>query len=214
MVVAVVAAMAAGCGGASQGPAAAVDAYRVALEKRNYEQAYELMSAEFRGRVSRDEFVRTMRENAAEATDTAARLKATHQSVDVTAEFRYGLADSLRLVLEDGQWRVASNPIEFYSQASPREALRSFVRAYRLKRWDVILRFVPTAYREQMTAEQVEAQFEGDKAEEIDVTIGMLEANIDEPITEKGGEARMPYGERFEVQFAREDGLWKIKDLD
>jgi hypothetical protein len=41
-----------------------------------------------------------------------------------------------------------------------------------------------------------------------------LEANIEEPITERGNNARMQYGERFEVKFVKEDGVWKLKDLD
>ena len=41
-----------------------------------------------------------------------------------------------------------------------------------------------------------------------------LEANVDEPITEHGNDARMSYGDRFEVKFVKEDGVWKLKDLD
>ena len=39
-------------------------------------------------------------------------------------------------------------------------------------------------------------------------------ANVDEPIIEHGNEARMSYGDRFEVKFLKEDGAWKLKDLD
>jgi hypothetical protein len=48
----------------------------------------------------------------------------------------------------------------------------------------------------------------------MEVLMNMLEANIDEPIEPKGNEARMSYGERYEVKFVKEDGAWKIKDLD
>jgi hypothetical protein len=41
-----------------------------------------------------------------------------------------------------------------------------------------------------------------------------IEANVDEPIIEHGNEARMSYGDRFEVKFLKEDGAWKLKDLD
>ena len=50
--------------------------------------------------------------------------------------------------------------------------------------------------------------------EQMEVLMNMLEANIDEPIEPKGNEARMSYGERYEVKFVKEDGAWKIKDLD
>jgi hypothetical protein len=44
--------------------------------------------------------------------------------------------------------------------------------------------------------------------------INTLEANVDEPITERGNDARMSYGDRYTVQFLKEDGAWKLKDLD
>src|SRR5690606_30632553 len=133
---------------------------------------------------------------------------------EATAEFRYGLGDTMRLVQEDGEWRIASNPIDFYSQATPRDALRSFVRAYELERWDVMLRFVPSKYRERMTVDKMREQFKGSQRAEIESMMNMIRANLDEPITDKGNEARMPYGDRFEVKFVLEEGKWKIQDLD
>jgi hypothetical protein len=44
--------------------------------------------------------------------------------------------------------------------------------------------------------------------------INTLEANVDEPIIERGNDARMSYGDRYTVQFLKEDGAWKLKDLD
>ena len=44
--------------------------------------------------------------------------------------------------------------------------------------------------------------------------MNMIAANVDEPIADKGNEARMRYGERYEIKFVREDSVWKIEDLD
>lgn len=206
---------AAGCRPTGGAPAATLEAYGDALEGGDYERAYEMMSEEFRARHSQDDFVRMMKESPREVEETAARLGGSPREVEITADLRYGLGDRLRLVLEDGQWRIASNPIAYYAQSTPREALRSFVRAYELERWDVLLRFVPNEYRERMTVETVREQFQGPRKDAIATMMNILQANLDEPITEvRGNEARMPYGEKYEVQFVREDGLWKIKDLD
>lgn len=199
---------------ASRGPTSTLDIYGNALSESNYGRAYEMMSEQFRAKHSRKEFERMMKENRREVDETAARLKKAHRTFDVTAEFRYGLGDTMRLVREDGKWRIASNPIRFYTQTTPRDALRSFVRAYRLKRWDVMLRFVPNSYREKMSIDKMREQFEGMHRDENGSMMNMLEANLDEPIEDKGNEARMPYGDRYEVKFVREDGLWKIQDLD
>lgn len=203
-----------GCGSSASGPGATLEAYSNALRKEDYAAAYALMSAGYRDKHSKEEFVRMMKENSDEAGETAAQLRKNPKEIAVTAEFQYGHGDRMRLVREGDSWRIAVNPVQFYSQATPRDALRSFVRAYRLKRWDVMLRFVPNVYRERMDVEKLRAQFEGETREDMDVMMKTLEANIDEPITDKGNEARMPYGDRYEVKLIREDGLWKIRDID
>jgi hypothetical protein len=206
--------LAAGCGSSHSGASSALDRYGQSLRASDYEGAYELMSSGFRAKVSREEFVRMMRDNPREVSETSRRLDKRPGRLEVSAEFEYGLGDTMRLVQEGGKWRIASNPLTFYDQTSPRTTLRSFIRAYRLERWDVMLRFVPDKYREKMDVEKMKVQFQGANKEQMQVLMNMLEANVGEPIVEKGNEARMSYGERYEVKFVREDGTWKMKDLD
>ncbi len=198
----------------SKGPSQTLDNYGRALKNHDFGQAYELMSSSFRSKVSRDDYVRMMRDNPREVDETADRLRGKHGNLEVSAEFEYGLGDQMRLVQEDGHWKVASNPLSFYDQSSPKAALRSFLRAYRLERWDVMLRFVPNAYREKMDAAKMKMQFTGGSKEQMEVLMNTLEANVDEPIIERGNDARMSYGDRYEVKFVKEDGVWKLKDLD
>jgi hypothetical protein len=204
---------AAGCGHA-KGPSQTLDNYGSALKNRDFGAAYDLMSSSFRGKVSRDDYVRMMRDNSREVNETADRLRGKKGSMEVSAEFEYGLGDTMRLVQEGGQWKIATNPLGFYDQSTPKAALRSFIRAYRLGRWDVMLRFVPDSYREKMDANKMQAQFTGPSREQMENLINTLEANVDEPITERGNDARMTYGDRYAVQFLKEDGVWKLKDLD
>ena len=203
----------AACGG-GKGPSGTLDSYGKALKNRDYSAAYELMSSSFRGKVSRDDYVRMMRDNPREVDETADRLRGKKGSLEVSAEFEYGLGDRMLLVQEDGDWRIAANPLGFYDQSTPRNALRGFLRAYRLERWDVMLRFVPNLYREKMDPPKMKAQFTGPSREQMENLINTLEANVDEPIIERGNDARMSYGDRFTVTFVREDGAWKLKDLD
>jgi hypothetical protein len=196
------------------GPNQALDRYGSALKNHDFNAAYDLMSSSFRGKVSRDDYVRMMRDNGREVNETADRLRGKKGSLEVSAEFEYGLGDTMRLVQEDGQWRIATNPLGFYDQSTPKAALRSFIRAYRLERWDVMLRFVPNSYREKMNGEKMKAQFTGPSREQMENLINTLEANVDEPIVERGNDARMSYGDRYTVQFLKEDGAWKLKDLD
>ena len=196
------------------GPAGTLDQYGHALAGHDYNRSYDLMSSAFRNKVSREDYMRMMRDNPREVDETADRLRGRHGSIEVSAEFEYGLGDQMRLVQEDGRWKIATNPMAFYDQSTPKAALRSFIRAYRLERWDIMLRFVPTQYREKMDVGKMKAQFTGPSKEAMDTLMNTLEANIDETITERGNDARMQYGEKSEVKFVREDGLWKLKDLE
>lgn len=207
-------ALALGACGGRQGPGQTLDRYGSALKNHDYAAAYELMSSGFRGKVSRDDYVQMMRANPREVDETASRLRGKRGSLEVSAEFEYGFGDRMLLVQEDGRWRIASNPLGFYDQSTPRNALRGFLRAFRLERWDIMMRFVPNAYREKMDEAKMKAQFTGPSREQLETLINTLEANVDEPIVERGNDARMSYGERFNVQFVKEDGLWKLKDLD
>ena len=196
------------------GPGAALDNYGRALKHHDYAAAYDLMSASYRSKVSKDDYVRMMRDNPREVDDTASRLRGNRGNMEVSAELVYGLGDQMRLVQEDGAWRIASNPLDFYDQTTPKAALRSFIRAYHLERWDVMLRVVPDAYREKMDVAKLHAQFAGPSHDKMETLMSTLEANVDQPIIEKGNDARMAYGDSFEVKFVREDNVWKLKDLD
>jgi hypothetical protein len=209
----VVLSLAASCGG-NKGPSQTLDRYGRSLKNRDFGAAYDLMSSSFRGKVSREDYVRMMRDNVREVDETADRLRGKKGSLEVSAEFAYGLGDKMLLVQEGGKWRIATNPLGFYDQSTPRNTLRSFLRAYRLERWDVMLKFVPNAYREKMDVGKMKAQFTGPSKEPMDNLLMTLEANVDEPIIERGNDAKMSYGDRFEVRFVKEDGLWKLKDLD
>jgi hypothetical protein len=207
------ASLAVACGGRQGGPQRALGEYSRALERRDYDRAYELMSEAYRSQHSKEDFVRMLEENPREVKETASRLRSARGDLDVTAELRYGLGDRMQLVREGGDWKIASNPVDFYSQATPREALRSFLRAYSLKRWDILLRLAPKTYRERMTAESVRDHFEGEHKEDLARMMAMIGANVEEPIAEQGNDALLRYGEN-EIRFVREDNAWKIKDLD
>ena len=209
----VLCAVVAACG-PTRGPSQTLDAYARALKNHDFGTAYDLMSSSFRGKVTRDDYIRTMRDNPREVDATADRLRGGHGSLEVSAEFEYGLGDEMQLVQEGGHWHIATNPLEFYDQSTPKAALRSFLRAYRLERWDVMLRFVPDQYRDKMDVTKIKAQFTGPSKDQMEALMNTLEANVDQPIDERANSARMAYGDKYEVKFVKEDGVWKLKDLD
>lgn len=203
----------AACGGPSATrPLGAVDAYTKALEVGDYDRAYDLMSDRYKKEHTRAEFIRMMRESPRDVRETATRLKSGKRQIDVRATFVYDdLRDELVLVEQDGDWRIDSNPLDYYPQDTPRAALRSFIRAVELKRYDVLVRFVPKAYA--MNPEQIKAEFEGDRAQDIADLLTKLRGAVDNPIQVEGDQARLQYGDRQEIVFKKEEGLWKIDDF-
>lgn len=205
----------ASCGASARTPKSAVQQYAQALRSGDVDAAYGLMSAEFRGQHSREDFAKMLESNQKEARQTADRLALESARVAITAEFDFGLDEHLQLIKEGDDWRIASNPLAFYSQQTPQETVRSFVRAYSLKRWDVMLRFVPNAYRDRMTAEMIKKQFEGPRKLAMMEMMDNLRVNLNAPVSDmqRGNEARLRYGESHEVELIRQQGLWKIKRL-
>jgi hypothetical protein len=207
--------LAACAGGAGQGaPERALDAYANAVAANDYDRAYGLMSAEYRHRVPHDDFVRFLKDNAHDVHTTAERLHAGVRAVELLARLDYGQGDTLRVVKEGGEWRLAEDPLDLFGQRTPREALRSFVRALERRRYDVLCRFVPKKWRELTTADRLREQWEGPQRDEIATLVRNLRAHLQDPIQEDGDEARMPYGSGLAVKFVREDGLWRILDPD
>lgn len=207
-------ALAPGCPAREATPRHTLQAYVAALEAKDYGRAYALMSRSFQKEYDKDEFVRHHRQHPAEVGRSLQELKQGPAKLVIKGELRYGDAERMYLVREDGVWRLALDPVSFYSQRTPRDALRSFVRALERRRLDVLLQFVPLKWRKVMTLEDVRRLYDKKQLEATEQLIRNLKANLDNKIEVKGDEAEMLYGDSYKVQFLREEGVWRIVDAD
>jgi len=196
------------------GPRDALVAWAQAVRDGDFDHAYALMSADYRRRTSREEFVKFLHDNGSDVRAAAERLRVGAREVELRAHVDYGQGERLGLVYENGAWRLAEDPLDLYGQRTPREALRSFVRALERKRYDVVMRLEPRRWRELTTVEKLREQWDGPQRDEIDRLVRNLRGHLEDPISEEGDEARMPYGGGYAVKFVREDGLWRIQDPD
>jgi hypothetical protein len=119
--------------------------------------------------------------------------------------------ERVSLVRESGGWRMETPPLEPYGQASPRAALRAFVRAVENRRYDVLVRLAPLRFRSSVTVEKLRDFWEGSTAAQNRAMLGELRLNLGGRIAEDGEEAFMMYGSGRQVHFIREDGLWRIE---
>lgn len=204
----------AGCPQRAATPKTTLKAYIKALEAGDYGRAYDLMSKSFRKEYDRDEFVAHHKRNRGDVKKNVSELKKGPSKLVVKAQFKYGEGNLLRLVREGGAWKLALDPVSFYSQRTPAEALRSFVRAMERRRYKLLLRFVPNQWRKVMSVADTQRLFGKDQIEATNQLIRNLKANLGNKIDVKGDEAHMLYGDSYKVEFKREDGVWKIVDAD
>lgn len=207
-----------GCGGAAggggRGPADVVRAYAEAIEAGRHAEAYRLMTADFRKRHSLARFTRMIKADPRGAAAAMRQLRQEQDKLQVQAHVSYGAGHRLELTVEEGQWRIAADPTDLYSQRTPAETVRSFLLALEQKRYDIVLRFVPRKSLTGLTAEKLKKAWEGERKEDLTLLIRNLKANLDAPIRQTEDRATMAYGEGFEVKMVREDGIWKVEDPD
>lgn len=207
-----------GCGASTKpvrGPTETLRAYADALDQGRVEDAYAMLSDEAKRSLSLDAFRRMVRENPAEIAEIVASLERPASSPVVTATIATPDGDTLLLRYESGRWRVDASAIDLYSQATPRQAVTSFVRAFERKRYDVLMRFVPDAKKPGLDAKKLQEAWEGSQKQEMQRLVPAVKSALPTATFEEAGDrATMPFGAVGTVQLVREHGIWKIEDFE
>jgi hypothetical protein len=197
---------------ASATPEETLIAFSRALNQGRYEQAYALMSADYRQRVSFEQFQRQLSENPQETLAVSNALSHVRAPATQQAVVRYDDDGELTLLRSGERWYIGTSVVDFYDQSTPRAALRSFVRAMERKRYDVVMRLIPEADKEGITTDRMEQAWGGEEREQIERMLSALREHLDAPIEVVGNRATMPYGQHMRVQFVRDGADWKIED--
>lgn len=195
-------------------PEAAVDNYVAAVREGRLEDAYKMLSRESRADLSFAAFTKLVKANPKEIEALLEGLKQQEAPPMVRAEVTAKNGEQLNLVYEDGAWRIDESAIDLYSQSEPRTALRSFVRAFDNKRYDVLLEFVPDEQKEGLSARVLKESWEGEQQLEMAQIVEALRAHLESAQLEVLGErATMSYGAGAAIELIRERGAWKIEDF-
>jgi hypothetical protein len=204
-----------GCGaGAAVGPSETLNDYAAALREGDAPRAYSLLSSEARQQITLPAFERMLREDPATARELAEALTNDVQSSEVVATVSTPQGETLQLVYENGAWKADLDAVDLYSQATPRRAVTSFVRAYKARRYEILLRFVPTSEREGMSADTLKQAWEGPQKEDMARLVAALQIALPSATIEVvGNRASIPYAAGASVQLLNEDGLWKIEEF-
>ncbi len=187
-------------------------AFSRALNQAKFEEAYGLMSADYRARVSLDQFKQQLSANQQETLEISNSLGRVRTRADEEAVLVYDDDQKLHLRRSGDRWLITTDVVNFYDQSTPRAALRSFVRAMERKRYDVVLRLIPSADQEGITTDRMDQAWSGEQREQVERMLAALRDHVDDPIEVIGSHATMPYGDQRRVQFLREGDVWKIED--
>ena len=200
------------CANVQHAPTDVIASYVSALRDGRTADAYRLLSSEARGAVTYEQFADLARSNPDEVRETARWLGQVDTDAPVTAHIELPSGDRLNLVLESGAWRLDATALDFYGQHTPRQALRSFLRALSRGRYDVLVRFAPRRIAEHLTPESLQAAWErGDDVNRMQTMREQLVRAQDNAIEVVGERATMQY-QTYTMRFVREDGVWKIED--
>jgi hypothetical protein len=195
-----------------ESPRETLEAYARALEEGRVRDAYALLTDEAKKSTPFEAFARMVKENPEEIREIVRALSRPASPPVVTAQVTTPDGESLRLLYEDGAWRVDASAVDLYNQETPEAAVASFVRAFENKRYDVLMRFVPDGESEGLNAEKLKQAFEGEQREEVERLTQALRAALPTARVERLGErATMSYGAGGTVELIREEGLWKIE---
>lgn len=203
-----------GCAHDVQAPGLTVSAFGAALARGDLRGAYQLTSADFQRRMPYEAFAAGFAGAGSEAAALGQRMVAEAPGLAPRVDLTLALGERVPLVLEGGRWRIDGPVYEAWGQGTPRAALRTFIRALDARRYDVVLRLVPERYRAALTADRLREFWEGAKKDEHRALLERIRAAVSGPLTESGDEARLPLPPDQEVVLWREDGAWRIVDLD
>lgn len=200
--------------GAPSRPSETLRLYSRALRESRTADAYALLSREAKSAISYEAFLRMTRENHDEVQALARTLERPSEPPRVTATVTAAGSPALLLVFEGGQWRVDASSIDFYGQSTPERAVASFIRAYENRRFDVLLRFVPDAQKQDLSAQRLEKSWSSEQKEEMERSIQALRAALPTArFEELGNRATMAFGSGGTLELIREHGVWKVEDL-
>ncbi|MDB4988337.1 MAG: hypothetical protein JWN04_3515 [Myxococcaceae bacterium] len=191
-------------------PEAVLAAYADALARGDSQAAYELLSPGDRQALDLSSYRKLMALDAAEARELAVAMEQAGPA-RVTAHVQLAGGGELTLELAGDSFAVVDPLSRYYGQASPRAALRSFVRAVEHARWDVILALMPAVDSAGVDPTVLRGQLEA-RREELTRMSALLAASLDSPIEVVGDRATMPYGESYTARLIREDAGWKLED--
>lgn len=220
------------CVTAAPGPADTARAYAEALREGRAVEAWRLLSRSAREGMSFERFEASLRERPDEVRALASTFGAVTSDDGVTARLELPDGEAITLRSEGGRWRLDPAALDFYPQHTPRQTLRSYVRAFRRARWEVLLGLASRSVRTRLAgmaapaegadartaADVLRDEWSGSEADQVSQRVDAMDQAVTRgfPIEVMGERATMSYGPGASLiaRLVREDGRWFIEHTD
>jgi len=145
---------------------------------------------------------------------TWARTLARPVEVRPEALLLLPVAGTMKAEETDEGWRLAEDPSLLYDQRTPRQALRAFVLATRMQRWEIVVGLAPLRYRAGLSAPDVQrAWTQGEHAQVLREARDRVEQGLRRPLYEDADQAQLTISENHRVYLEREGDRWVIADF-
>jgi hypothetical protein len=178
-----------------------IDAYAAALERGDVDALYDMMSAESKRAISREELKRIVAKQKAELAEHAKAVKSKDRSVEAQAEVRYADGEIVALDLEEGTFRLTAAEALPASARTPAQALVQLRKVLARRSYAGLLRVLSPRTRAA-----------------VEKDLRSLVEGLTEPESLKidvvGDSATVVVPGGHQVRLRREDGIWHIDDFN
>ena len=183
-------------------PAAGLKAWLAAEARDDPRAGYRTLSRELRRTLGPDEFAARWKASAEERKAQAAALgPIATRAPEEKARGLWADGSEAKLVREAGGWRIVSPRISSGGAASPEDAVLRFTEA--LERHDLngLLDLMADPLRSQVERELMDR-------------LVRLKAALHKEIQVNDTKARLRLDERYYLDLTRENGRWRVSDLN
>lgn len=128
-------------------PERALHTFLSAVRDDKLDVAYATLHPELRRSISRQRFAELARDNKRELLDLAEQLKRVDEQVWVQAKVVTARGETVTVVLEDGQYRIAGGVLDAHALATPLDAVSELRRALQRESLPLLLHVLSSERR-------------------------------------------------------------------
>lgn len=181
-------------------PRRTLDRFFAALKAERFDDAYALLHPDVRAHLGKKRFVELAKQNQSELRALASTLEERRESSQVTSRVLTDRGETVTVVLEEGEHKIASGVLDAHALASPQDAVAELRRALMRRHLPSLLHVLTQERRAAF-----EAAFER--------TLAQTEDPLDLRVEMSGDTALVTLSDESVIELHRQGGQWHVHDV-